>query len=184
MTTSPRITLVGGPTALIELGGFRLLTDPTFDAPGEYRLPHVTLRKTARPALATDAIGPIDAVLLSHDQHADNLDRAGRALLARAARAHDGRRRRAARRQRARPAAVGRDAPAQARRRHAAHHRDAGAARPGGIEPFSGDVIGFVLAAADAHRPRSSSRLSWRQPPMGEHRCALYANHYPGRRNR
>jgi L-ascorbate metabolism protein UlaG (beta-lactamase superfamily) len=28
---SPRvvITLVGGPTALIEVGGFRLLTDPT-----------------------------------------------------------------------------------------------------------------------------------------------------------
>jgi L-ascorbate metabolism protein UlaG (beta-lactamase superfamily) len=27
------ITLIGGPTALIELDGFRLLTDPTFDAP-------------------------------------------------------------------------------------------------------------------------------------------------------
>ncbi len=31
MTTSLRITLIGGPTALIELGGFRFLTDPTFD---------------------------------------------------------------------------------------------------------------------------------------------------------
>jgi L-ascorbate metabolism protein UlaG (beta-lactamase superfamily) len=28
-----RITLIGGPTALIEIDGFRLLTDPTFDAP-------------------------------------------------------------------------------------------------------------------------------------------------------
>ena len=28
------ITHVGGPTALIEVGGWRLLTDPTFDAPG------------------------------------------------------------------------------------------------------------------------------------------------------
>ncbi len=28
------ITLIGGPTALIEIDGFRLLTDPTFDAPG------------------------------------------------------------------------------------------------------------------------------------------------------
>jgi L-ascorbate metabolism protein UlaG (beta-lactamase superfamily) len=47
----PRITLIGGPTALIEVGGFRLLTDPTFDGPGEYRLPHVTLKKTrARPS--------------------------------------------------------------------------------------------------------------------------------------
>jgi len=25
-----RITLIGGPTALVEFGGFRFLTDPTF----------------------------------------------------------------------------------------------------------------------------------------------------------
>jgi L-ascorbate metabolism protein UlaG (beta-lactamase superfamily) len=31
------LTLIGGPTVLIELGGFRLLTDPTFDAPGRYQ---------------------------------------------------------------------------------------------------------------------------------------------------
>ena len=34
----PVLTLVGGPTALIEGGGFRLLTNSTFDAPGEYKL--------------------------------------------------------------------------------------------------------------------------------------------------
>jgi hypothetical protein len=45
--SAPKITLIGGPTVLIEVAGFRFLTDPTFDAPGEYRLPHVTLRKTA-----------------------------------------------------------------------------------------------------------------------------------------
>jgi L-ascorbate metabolism protein UlaG (beta-lactamase superfamily) len=28
------LTLIGGPTALIEISGFRLLTDPTFDQPG------------------------------------------------------------------------------------------------------------------------------------------------------
>ena len=49
--SQPKVTLIGGPTALIEIGGFRLLTDPTFDAPGEYRLPHVTLKKTSSPAL-------------------------------------------------------------------------------------------------------------------------------------
>jgi L-ascorbate metabolism protein UlaG (beta-lactamase superfamily) len=76
------ITLIGGPTALIEAGGFRLLTDPPFDGPGEYRQPHVTLKKTSKPALSADSIGEIDAVLLSHDQHADNLDHAGRAFLA------------------------------------------------------------------------------------------------------
>jgi L-ascorbate metabolism protein UlaG (beta-lactamase superfamily) len=78
---APRITLIGGPTALIEVGGFRFLTDPTFDAPGEYRLPYVTLTKTTGPALALESVGPIDAVLLSHDQHADNLDNAGRDFL-------------------------------------------------------------------------------------------------------
>src|SRR5919202_480142 len=80
------ITLVGGPTALIEAGGCRFLTDPTFDPPGDYVLPYVTLTKTAGPALTADAIGPVDAVLLSHDQHADNLDRAGRDFLAKAGR--------------------------------------------------------------------------------------------------
>ncbi len=46
---SLRITLIGGPTALIEIDGFRLLTDPTFDAPGSYQLPHVTAREADRP---------------------------------------------------------------------------------------------------------------------------------------
>ena len=81
------ITLIGGPTALIEAGGFRFLTDPTFDpAGGDYAMPRVTLRKTAGPMLSADAVGPIDVVLLSHDQHADNLDRAGREFLPKAGR--------------------------------------------------------------------------------------------------
>ena len=83
---SLRITLIGGPTALIEIDGFRLLTDPTFDTPRAYQLPHVKLEKLAGPALSAEAIGEVDAVLLSHDQHADNLDRAGRELLPRAGR--------------------------------------------------------------------------------------------------
>jgi L-ascorbate metabolism protein UlaG (beta-lactamase superfamily) len=78
-----RITHVGGPTALIEIGGLRLLTDPTFDPPGRrYRFGWGTSsRKVAAPAVASADLGPIDAVLLSHDHHADNLDDAGRALL-------------------------------------------------------------------------------------------------------
>jgi L-ascorbate metabolism protein UlaG (beta-lactamase superfamily) len=74
------VTLIGGPTALIEFGGFRFLTDPTLDGPGEYKLPHVTLKKLGRPALTAQEIGRVDAVLLSHDQHADNFDNAGRAF--------------------------------------------------------------------------------------------------------
>ncbi len=78
-----RITHIGGPTALIEVGGWRLLTDPTFDPPGrKYNFGWGTgSRKLAGPAIAAPALGPIDAVLLSHDHHADNLDPAGRALL-------------------------------------------------------------------------------------------------------
>jgi L-ascorbate metabolism protein UlaG (beta-lactamase superfamily) len=78
-----RITHIGGPTTLIEIGGWRLLTDPTFDAPGRrYSFGWGTSsRKVAGPAIASSALGPIDAVLLSHDHHDDNLDDAGRALL-------------------------------------------------------------------------------------------------------
>ena len=76
------IRYIGGPTAVVELGGVRLLTDPTFDAPGEYPLGARKLVKTAGPALTPDEVGVVDAVLLSHDQHPDNLDAAGRAYLA------------------------------------------------------------------------------------------------------
>ncbi|UPK73967.1 MBL fold metallo-hydrolase [Nocardioidaceae bacterium SCSIO 66511] len=73
---------VGGPTLLIDLEGVRLLTDPTFDEPGEYRREGAsTLVKLTPPAVSTDRLGHLDAVLLSHDEHADNLDDAGRALL-------------------------------------------------------------------------------------------------------
>jgi L-ascorbate metabolism protein UlaG (beta-lactamase superfamily) len=78
-----RITHIGGPTALIEVGGWRLLTDPTFDAPGEkYNFGWGTGSvKLAGPAIAAADVLPIDAVLLSHDHHDDNLDPAGRGLL-------------------------------------------------------------------------------------------------------
>jgi L-ascorbate metabolism protein UlaG (beta-lactamase superfamily) len=87
--SSPSLTLtyVGGPTALLEYRGLRLLTDPTFDpAPTAYDLPGYTLRKTQGPALARAALGRLDAVLLSHDHHVDNLDRAGREVATSAAR--------------------------------------------------------------------------------------------------
>ncbi|MGW7068830.1 MBL fold metallo-hydrolase [Streptomyces sp. NPDC054855] len=73
----------GGPTALFEYGGLRFVTDPTFDGPGDYSRPgRPTLTKTA-PSTGTPAdLGRVDVVLLSHDEHADNLDTSGRALLA------------------------------------------------------------------------------------------------------
>ena len=39
MTDVPTLQLVGGPTALITYGGLRVLTDPTFDPPGDYPRP-------------------------------------------------------------------------------------------------------------------------------------------------
>jgi L-ascorbate metabolism protein UlaG (beta-lactamase superfamily) len=79
---SIKATYIGGPTALIEIDGLRFLTDPTFDPAGTtHETPVYTLRKTLGPAIAVHALADIDAVLLSHDHHFDNLDRAGRAML-------------------------------------------------------------------------------------------------------
>jgi L-ascorbate metabolism protein UlaG (beta-lactamase superfamily) len=148
------VTLIGGPTALLEVGGFRLLTDPTFDAPGEYTLPHVTLRKIEGPAVSAEAIGAIDAVLLSHDQHADNLDHSGKAFLTKVGHVFttvSG----------AKRLGSGSEGLAswETRRLVNQHGKQlqitATPARhgPAGIEPFSGEVIGFVLTAADDGRP-------------------------------
>ena len=74
---------LGGPTALVEIGGVRLLTDPTFDPPGDYPVGDRFLRKTIGSVVSTNEVGPLDAVLLSHDQHPDNLDHQGRDYLGR-----------------------------------------------------------------------------------------------------
>ncbi len=145
------VRVLGGPTTLIEYGGLRFLTDPTFDAPGEYPLGGGrSLVKTAPSAVDPADLGPLDAVLLSHDQHPDNLDGSGRALLA--------------------------DVPVVLTTRSAAA-RLAGTTRglapweavelprpdggtvtvtatparhgPEGCEPVTGEVVGFVLSAAD-----------------------------------
>ncbi len=81
--TQVSITHIGGPTTLIEVGGWRLLTDPTFDAPGrKYAFGWGTAsRKQTGPALPVADLPPVDVVLLTHDHHADNLDTAGRAML-------------------------------------------------------------------------------------------------------
>jgi len=144
------ITLIGGPTALIELNGLRLLTDPTFDQPGDYRLPHITLTKTAGPALTPDQVGKVDAVLLSHDQHSDNLDHSGRAFLKGAdsvLTTRAGAERLGGRTQ----GMAAWDWVDLAKPDGSSLRVTATPARhgPAGIEPFSGDVIGFVLSGKD-----------------------------------
>lgn len=68
------------------MGGFRLLTDPALDRAGaRYKatkvMPGFGSEKTAAPAVAADELGRLDAVLLSHEHHFDNLDDSGRRLL-------------------------------------------------------------------------------------------------------
>jgi Beta-lactamase superfamily domain len=73
ISLNARLTYIGGPAVLLECEGLRLLTDPTFDPAGtSYALPIYTLRKTLGPAVGSDAVGLLDAILLSHDHHFDN----------------------------------------------------------------------------------------------------------------
>lgn len=69
------IKVLGGPTTVIDVGGYRLVCDPAFDPPTNYGY----LDKTQGPAADETAVGDVDAVLVRHDLHPDNLDVAGRA---------------------------------------------------------------------------------------------------------
>jgi L-ascorbate metabolism protein UlaG (beta-lactamase superfamily) len=110
----------------------------------------VVLKKTVGPALTTQQLGHIDAVLLSHDQHADNLDHSGRAFLAQSDRilttVVDAKR------------LQGRAQGLAAWETTTLSNPDGRTLRvtaaparhgPAGIEPLAGDVIGFVLTNDD-----------------------------------
>jgi L-ascorbate metabolism protein UlaG (beta-lactamase superfamily) len=157
-----RMTLIGGPTALIEIDGFRLLTDPTFDAPGAYQLPHVKLEKLTGPALGADTIGNVDAVLLSHDQHSDNLDHSGRDFLSKAKRVlttEAGAKRLGGHAEGFAPWAttelMGTDGRSLTITATPARHG------PAGIEPLSGDVIGFVVTSKNSRPIYISGDTVW-----------------------
>lgn len=132
---------VGGPTLVLDLSGVRVVTDPTFDPPGEYQVPGGPLLvKIAGPAVPSASLGRVDLVLLSHDQHADNLDIAGRELLGTAGRVLST------------PAAAGRIAgveglePWEATRVGPLHVTAVPARHgPPGAEASAGPVTGFVL---------------------------------------
>ena len=83
-----KLTYLGGATYQLEIGNFRLLTDLGFDPKGTERSegPGHDLKKIMSPPVPADQIGRIDAVLLSHQQHYDNLDKIGRTLLPKAGR--------------------------------------------------------------------------------------------------
>ncbi len=82
-----RLTHIGAATLLLELAGLRLLTDPAFDQVGTRHtvptpIPNLfNSSRTKAPALPAEEVGGLDAVLLSHEHHFDNLDDRGRELL-------------------------------------------------------------------------------------------------------
>ena len=82
-----RTTYIGTATLLLEIGDSRLLTDPALDpAPTEHSMEpapglKIGSRKLIGPALTEEELGPLDTILLSHDEHFDNLDGAGRRVL-------------------------------------------------------------------------------------------------------
>jgi L-ascorbate metabolism protein UlaG (beta-lactamase superfamily) len=82
MSDEIRVTYFDTAMVLIEVSGVRLLSDPVLDSAGsafDYGL--YRLEKTSPVSVTPEQLGRIDAVLLSHEQHGDNLDRAGRELL-------------------------------------------------------------------------------------------------------
>ncbi len=75
------VTLVGGPTLVVEIAGYRIITDPTFDAPQVYHHPIAgPVIKKLGPSATPEELGQIDLALASHE-HIDNLDVAGRGFL-------------------------------------------------------------------------------------------------------
>ena len=148
MPSALTLLLVGGPTAVLEYAGLRLLTDPTFDPPGDHE---GGLTKLTGPAVAAEEIGAVDAVLISHDQHADNLDPGGRAYVADAARTLTT----TVGAERLGGTAIGLEPWASVELERPAGDAVTVTAVPAlhgpeGSEPITGPVIGFVLRAADA----------------------------------
>ena len=78
-----QVVYLGGPTVVLEIGGLRFMTDPTLDPAGGIYPVDATHQYTKLSGPALPQVDAIDVVLLSHDQHHDNLDKRGRELLQR-----------------------------------------------------------------------------------------------------
>ena len=76
----PAVTWIGHATAMVQLGGLTLLTDPMF-SPRASPLPLVGPKRHAAPGLTLAELPHVDLVLVSHN-HYDHLDAASVAALA------------------------------------------------------------------------------------------------------
>jgi L-ascorbate metabolism protein UlaG (beta-lactamase superfamily) len=74
------ITHIDTACVLLNIAGYKILTDPTLDGPGKlyYHGSGTFSRKTSVPAASSATLGDIDLVLLSHHQHKDNFDDEGK----------------------------------------------------------------------------------------------------------
>ncbi|KAF2506738.1 MBL fold metallo-hydrolase [Flavobacterium zhairuonense] len=80
------ITHIDTACVLININGYKILTDPTLDKkdgffPQYVSSPMAFSKKYTDPSLSIEEIGEIDLVLLSHDHHSDNLDKKGRIFI-------------------------------------------------------------------------------------------------------
>ncbi|KAM0426337.1 hypothetical protein ACHAPT_008378 [Fusarium lateritium] len=76
------ITHIGTATAILQINGVNLLTDPFFSPAGtQWNVGAIVLEISDTPAMALHDLPAIDAILLSHEDHPDNLDELGRRLL-------------------------------------------------------------------------------------------------------
>jgi L-ascorbate metabolism protein UlaG (beta-lactamase superfamily) len=76
------ITHIDTACILLDINGYKILTDPTLDnAGGVYHHGFGSIsRKTGTPSLNPVALMDVDLVLLSHHQHKDNFDIKGKAF--------------------------------------------------------------------------------------------------------
>ncbi|KAB8236468.1 hypothetical protein ETB97_005418 [Aspergillus alliaceus] len=83
MAVTLNVTHIGTATAILEINGVSMITDPFFSPAGtKFDVSEsVALTVTDDPSLGLDQLPIIDAVLLSHEDHPDNLDDLGRRLL-------------------------------------------------------------------------------------------------------
>lgn len=77
------ITHLSTACTLLEIGSLRILTDPVLDqSPRRYKFaPGIYAWRRFGAALPAGGLGNIDAILLSHAHHLDNLDHAGRVFV-------------------------------------------------------------------------------------------------------
>lgn len=77
-----KITHIDTACLLLEINGYKILTDPTLDNAG--KLYHhgfgAFSRKTENPTLQISDLKDVDLILLSHHQHKDNFDTKGKEL--------------------------------------------------------------------------------------------------------